>query len=296
MFVHCFESFKSSKSRKRKRKHVVQHAQLKRRVERSATPYSLRCLKTGKPTNHLKPAPVSEPSNPVIPNTPAFPRTVLFADEVENNDDGSYLGKANHANDNWLVVAPQEFNENNEYDPKLSELKVTALNGNDADNLAIQFQEAMVSPEKDSQMNDQPNVAGTEPVEIGPGKPVGKRRKSILTKRFRTHSGHIPNVDASAPAQTEVTDDADRATYNAALVYNAIPDPVKPAREIVKIIRPIGFSPAVANALEQRDVLVSFIAMRSVTQLNSNFLFCYTFDQNFTPALVFIINACLDKY
>ncbi|MCI67712.1 chromo domain-containing protein LHP1-like, partial [Trifolium medium] len=81
---------------------------------------------------------------------PAFPQTVLFADEVESDGDGSNLKRTDYADGRRSENLPEEVplnNEEKEYDPKLSELKVATTNGNGVDNLAIPFQEAMVSPE-----------------------------------------------------------------------------------------------------------------------------------------------------
>lgn len=268
-------------------------------MERSATPYSLRCLKTSTANNnhaqaaannHSAPASLSE-QLPYIPNTPAFPQTVLFADEVENNGEGSSLTKENHANDNKTANPPEEVPQNNEekeYDPKLSELKATTSNGIDADkpedattngngagNLAMQFQEAMVPP-GETGMNDQPmvvstegnvvstegNEVSTEPVQSGSGRPRGRPRKS-LAKKFKIDScadkpgnTQIPNsapVDTAELAQTGVTD-------NATASSNTATESVKPAGDIVKIIKPVGYTPAAASTTQ--DVLVTFEAIR----------------------------------
>lgn len=291
---------KQPKQQKRKRKHAGPQTQVKKRVERSATPYSLRCLKTSTANNnhaqaaannHSAPASLSE-QLPYIPNTPAFPQTVLFADEVENNGEGSSLTKENHANDNKTANPPEEVPQNNEekeYDPKLSELKATTSNGIDADkpedattngngagNLAMQFQEAMVPP-GETGMNDQPmvvstegnvvstegNEVSTEPVQSGSGRPRGRPRKS-LAKKFKIDScadkpgnTQIPNsapVDTAELAQTGVTD-------NATASSNTATESVKPAGDIVKIIKPVGYTPAAASTTQ--DVLVTFEAIRS---------------------------------
>jgi len=275
-------------------------------VERSATPYSLRCLKTSTAANnhsqaaannHSAPASLSE-QPPHIPDIPAFPQTVLFADEVEDNGEGSSLTKDSHANGNKTAIPPEEVPQNNEekeYDPKLSELKATTsngidadkpkdatANGNDAGNLAMQFQEANVPP-GETGMNDQPmvvftegnvvsteenvvstegNVVSTEPVQNGSGRPRGRPRKS-LAKKFKIEScadkpgnTQIPNsapVDTAELAQTGVTD-------NAAASSNTATESVKPAGDIVKIIKPVGYTPAAASTTQ--DVLVTFEAIR----------------------------------
>ncbi|XP_045790920.1 chromo domain-containing protein LHP1-like isoform X1 [Trifolium pratense] len=278
------ESFNSGKQRKRKRKEVVHSAPLKKRVERSATPYSLRCLKTTKNNsqeaqNNSQSAPLEEkPIIPAIPDIPAFPQTVLFADEVESDGDGSNLKRTDYADGSRSENVPQEVplnNEEKEYDPKLSELKAATTNGNGVDNLAIPFQEAMVSPEN-TQMNDLPNAVGTEPitennvvgteqVKNGPSRSANRRRKSLSVKRFMKDSSasklddtQIPNsapVGTAEPAKTGVTDNV------VAPSSHTMPEPVKPACDIVKIIKPVDFKAAVASPMQ--DVLVTFEALRS---------------------------------
>ncbi|XP_050874246.1 uncharacterized protein LOC127076596 isoform X4 [Lathyrus oleraceus] len=147
--VQAFEEgLKSTPHQKRKRKQSSNSAKLNKRVERSATPYSLRSIKTStthskasisnsKPAtpyslrsiktstknskaanSNSKPAtPLNE--QPSIPDIPAFPQTVLFADEVENYGDGSSLEKVNHANDDMSVDPPEEVPQNKS-DPKLT--------------------------------------------------------------------------------------------------------------------------------------------------------------------------------
>jgi hypothetical protein len=286
-----FRSSKSGKQQKRKRKEVVHSAPLKKRVERSATPYSLRCLKTSAPTknnsqaaqNNSQSAPLEEkPITPAIPDIPAFPQTVLFADEVESDGDGNSLKRTDYADGSRSENLPEEVplnNEEKEYDPKLSELKAATTNGNGVDNLAIPFQEAIVSPEN-TQMNDQPNavgaepitennVVGTEQVQNGPSRSANRRRKSLSVKRFKIDScdnklgnTQTPNsapVGTAEPAQTGVTDNV------AAPSSHTKTEPVKPACDIVKIVKPVDYQPAVESPMQ--DVLVTFEALRSVTQL-----------------------------
>ncbi|CAK8560123.1 unnamed protein product [Lathyrus sativus] len=152
--VQAFEEgLKSTPHQKRKRKQSSNSAKLNKRVERSATPYSLRSIKTSTThskasSSNSKPAATpyslrsiktstnnSKASNsnskpdtslneqPGIPDFPAFPQTVLFADEVETYGDGSSLEKVNHANDDMSVDPPEEVprnNEENESDPMLT--------------------------------------------------------------------------------------------------------------------------------------------------------------------------------
>ncbi|WJX86052.1 La ribonucleoprotein [Trifolium repens] len=285
--IEAFESSKSEKQRKRKRKEVVHSAPLKKRVERSATPYSLRCLKTSAPTknnsqaaqNNSQSAPLEEkPITPAIPDIPAFPQTVLFADEVESDGDGNSLKRTDYADGSRSENLPEEVplnNEEKEYDPKLSELKAATTNGNGVDNLAIPFQEAIVSPEN-TQMNDQPNavgaepitennVVGTEQVQNGPSRSANRRRKSLSVKRFKIDScdnklgnTQTPNsapVGTAEPTQTGVTDNV------AAPNSHTKTEPAKPACDIVKIVKPVEYQAAVTSPMQ--DVSVTFEALRS---------------------------------
>ncbi|GAU26191.1 hypothetical protein TSUD_354130 [Trifolium subterraneum] len=285
------EGQKSGKQRKRKRKEVVHSAPLKKRVERSATPYSLRCLKTSTASknnsqaeaqNNSQSAPLEEkPIIPAIPDIPAFPQTVLFADEVESDGDGNSLKRTDYADGTRSENLPKEVplnNEEKDYDPKLSELKAATTNGNGADNLAIPFQEAMVSPEN-AQMNDLPitenavgtepitenNVVGTEQVQNGPSRSANRRRKSLSVKRFKIDScaNKLDNTQKPNSAPVGMTDPAKTgATDNvAAPSSHTMPEPVKPACDIVKIVKPVDFKAAVASPMQ--DVLVTFEALRS---------------------------------
>lgn len=246
---------RSGKHRKRRRKHGVHHIQPKKRLERSATPYSLRRFPTSTAENHSQAAPLNDPS---LPDIPAFPQTVIFADEVENNGDSRILGKAKSEE----VV---KRNEENEYDPKLSELKATTTNGYDADKLAVQFEEAKLSA-GNSHMDSQPKGVGMEPDQSGRCRGA-KRRKSGSVKRFKkdsydgeTVNTQIPNaapVGTAEPEQTGISDSAGQNSHRKT-------EHARPASNIVKIVKPVGYSAAVASTMQ--DVLVTFVAVRLVTQ------------------------------
>nr|KYP53577.1 Chromo domain protein LHP1 [Cajanus cajan] len=217
------ESLKSGKHRKRKRKHVVHHTQLKKRFERSTTAYSLR----------------------------HFP-TPLSADQGLTNADPTTLAKP-------LLTNADE----NEYDPKLSELKATANTGVEVDNLAIHFQQPRVST-ANGHVDGQPQVDYVEPTQSGRCRGA-KRRKSGSVKRFKRETDPCKLVDA----QNGVAMPAGAACmgYNSPMKMGD----AKTACNIVKIIKPIGYSASLSDNMQ--DVLVTFMAMRFVTLLTTpNFI------------------------
>ncbi|KAL2319340.1 hypothetical protein Fmac_028309 [Flemingia macrophylla] len=238
------ESLKSGKHRKRRRKHVVHHhTQPKKRLERSTTPYSLRRFSTKTAEKHTQSAPLNDP---ILTDVPAFPQTVLFSDEMGNGGDGSGLGKSTDCNANKAVNGSEQNivrNEENDYDPKLSELKAMGANGNDTDKLAIQFPEDKISPGSNCQTDGIPKGDCSDTVR------GSKRRKSGSVKRFKkeSHTGE--------PANTVEQEQARNPNSGGGA------DHANPASNIVRIIRPIGYSTSVASGMQ--DVLVTFVASRS---------------------------------
>lgn len=258
---------------------MVHHSALKKRLERSITPYSLRrfAATTVNNNNHTQSAPPPPLTGLNYADIPAFPQPVIFADEVENNGDAGNVGRAKHrlANASEQIV---EANQENDYDPKLSELRASTANGYDADRLAIQFQETNLSS-GDGHMDGQPNGVG---MESGPsGRCRGaKRRKSGSVKRFNKdlYTGEPVNTQypigmSDAAAEPGGTGIADNGGNNG----HKMTDHAKPASTIVKIIKPVNCSPAVPSNTE--DVVVTFMAMRLVTQLLTTPNFCYNFDK-----------------
>ncbi|KAK7382764.1 hypothetical protein VNO80_01823 [Phaseolus coccineus] len=261
--VEAFEeSLKSGRHRKRKRKHVVHHTQPRKRLERSTTPYSLRRFSTSTVGNHTQSAlPVlSDASLPVIP---AFPQTVLFADEL-GNVAGSNLENATPVNVTKSAIGSEqniERNEENDYDPKLSELKASSACGNDADRLAIRIPEAIPSG---------PGFAGNNGQTVAKSKGVrmeisesgrcrgAKRRKSGSVRRFNKelYAGEPANTQNPVGVAVSTAESA-LLTRNAGIGANH----ARPASNIVKIIKPIGYSATVSSGTQ--DVLVTFVASKS---------------------------------
>lgn len=244
---------------------MAHHTQIKKRKERSTTPYSLRRFPTRTADNHTHSAPLSDPS---LTDPPAFPQAVIFADEIENNGDASSIGNAELPNGSRSTNASElvERNEESDYDPKLSELKAATSNGYNAEKLTVQFQEARLatgSDHTDGQLKD----ACTEPVQSGPCRGA-KRRKSGSVKRFKkdSYAGEPVNtqepndisISAFESPHTGITDHVGNKSHKNM-------DHIKPVPNIVKIIKPVGFSPAGSSNIQ--DVIVTFMAMRLATQL-----------------------------
>ncbi|KAK7284069.1 hypothetical protein RJT34_18806 [Clitoria ternatea] len=257
--VEAFEeSLRSGKHRRRKRKHVVHHTQPKKRLERSATPYSLRRFSVTTTTeNHVQSAPLNGVS---VSDTPAFPQTVIFVDEMENGDT-SNLGKSNHDNGIRFASGSEqntEKNMENDYDPKLSELKATSTNGYDTDKLAIQFQEAQIPSGNGCHVDGQSKGVNTEAVQSGPCRGA-KRRKSGSVKRFKKDSS------SGEPTSTQRLIGTPVRTIDLAQTGIESSDKkmehARSACSIVKIIKPVGYSASVSSGMQ--DVLVTFVAMRS---------------------------------
>ncbi|KAL2346019.1 hypothetical protein Fmac_000019 [Flemingia macrophylla] len=213
------ESLKSGKHRKRKRKHVVHHTQLKKRSERSTTAYSLRHFPTPNP----------------------HPPTPLSADQGFTNADPTTLAQ------------PQLPHYENDYDPKLSELKATTNSGADVDNLAVHFQQPKVST-GNGHVDVQPQVDYVEPTQSGRCRGA-KRRKSGSVKRFKRETDPFKPVDVQNAVNMPVG--AACIGCNSSMKMGD----AKTACNIVKIIKPIGYSASLSDNMQ--DALVTFMAMRS---------------------------------
>ncbi|KAH1150475.1 hypothetical protein AAZX31_16G074200 [Glycine max] len=260
--VEAFEeSLKSGKHRKRKRKHVVHHTQPKKRLERSTTPYSLRRFSTSTAENHTQSAPPL--NDPSLPDIPAFPHTVLFSDDVGNGAEGSSLRKATPSNANRSANGSEQNikrNEENDYDPVLSELKAMTSNGNDADRLAIRIPEAKGSGPSGSngQMDAKSKGACMETSESDRCR-GSKRRKCGSVKRFKKELYANEPANAENPVSMPVGTAEPERTRDAGSGGNT--NHARPASNIVNIVKPVGYSASVASGMQ--DVLVTFVASKS---------------------------------
>ncbi|XP_028751317.1 chromo domain-containing protein LHP1-like [Neltuma alba] len=254
--VEAFEaSLRSGKHRKRKRKHAVHHTLPKKRQHRSTTSYSLRQFSAKSVAdNHCQSAPANDLS---VADLPAHPQPVIFADEVEENGNGGGLGKAEPANENRGVNVPKlNFERENDYDPKLTELRATTsfmtTNGVNSNKLAIHIQEA------NAEMNGQSKVDSMGLNQSGRCRGA-KRRKSGSVKRFKKDSYVCEPDDAQnqaiivGQAWPEI---ADFGGNNSHQMGDA-----KTSYNIVKIIKPLSYSASVSSDIP--DIIVNFLAMRS---------------------------------
>lgn len=241
-FLFC--NLRSGKHRKRKRKHAVHHTLPKKRQQRSTTSYSLRQFSAKSvPDNHFP----SAPNNDVhLVDLPAHPQPVLFADEDEENGNDS-LGKAASADANR--------DGENDYDPKLTELKATAsfiaTNGAHSNKHAIHMQESCASI-GNTQVNGQSKVDCMGLNQSGRCRGA-KRRKSGSVKRFKKDSDESQNQDITVEQAWK--DISEVGGNNGQKIGDA-----KTSSNIVKIIKPLSYSASVSS--DVADIIVNFLAMR----------------------------------
>lgn len=238
---------------------MVHHTQPKKRPQRSTTSYSLRRFPTSTSTtttdNHS--APLSDPPHS---DPPAHPQTVIFADEAETNaDDATTLGRPQQPNENGFSNASNQIfqrnEEENDYDPKLSELRATTNNGVDADNLVIHVQQANISA-GNGHLDGDSKVDAMDPVQSDRRRGA-KRRKSGSVKRFKYPSEPVDTEKAIGMSVGTV--ESCRAGMPRDVGNNSHGKNGN-AGNIVKIIKPIGYSASLSG--NTQDVLVTFIAVR----------------------------------
>ena len=237
---------------------MVHHTQPKKRPQRSTTSYSLRRFPTSTSTtttdNHS--APLSDPPHS---DPPAHPQTVIFADEAETNADDTTLGRPQQPNENGFSNASNQIfqrnEEENDYDPKLSELRATTNNGVDADNLVIHVQQANISA-GNGHLDGDSKVDAMDPVQSDRRRGA-KRRKSGSVKRFKYPSEPVDTEKAIGMSVGTV--ESCRAGMPRDVGNNSHGKNGN-AGNIVKIIKPIGYSASLSG--NTQDVLVTFIAVR----------------------------------
>ncbi|KAI9111164.1 hypothetical protein K1719_017775 [Acacia pycnantha] len=253
--IDAFEkSLKSGKPKKRKPSHVVQHTQVKKRVERSATSYSLRRF-TRPVADKLEQSAPLKIIGPTPPDTPSRPHTVLFADDGEN------CGNANRTVENGFANVSKksvERNEEPDYDPKLSELKGTTINGNDADKVAGHSQEAKTST-GNGQTGGQCKVDSGEP-----GRCRGaKRRKSGSVKRFKTDSLSGEPVDTQQALSSGGMEHVHTSTLaSGGNNSNSKLNDADTDGNIIKLLRPVGYQASIADG-NGHNIMVTFVALRN---------------------------------
>lgn len=263
--LDAFEkSLRSGKSaRKRKRKSGGPHTQPKKKQPRSSVGPTIMDVEIGL-------LPSTSLCNSFLSGI-AAPNHYMGSDvEAENNGDVNHVQIARKTDENGsMYVSKQSFerNEDNEYDPKLSELRGT-VSSNDAniDKPGTQFQEVKVL-EADSHANGLTMVDPVEPVQSS--RCIGsKRRKSGSVKRFKKDvSLEEPGSLQNPPSNVAVcyTGTPDRVQFeNPNWSYSstkAVGESAMNPFTITKIIKPISLSASVSDNVQ--NVVVTFVAMRS---------------------------------
>ncbi|CAL9006199.1 unnamed protein product [Prunus brigantina] len=261
------ESLRAGKHRKRKRKSGTPHSQPKKRQQRSTDPiYNVTDVEISMVDKVLSSAALNCPSLVDLP-PPQQSVGVAFEGENDGHVNNTETTKKVDA-ENWCSNASQEIGERreeNEYDPKLSELRATiSTNIVNSDKLSVHFQEA-----KASEVNGLSKVDCAEPVQSNRNTGA-KRRKSGSVKRFKQETqlselGATPNATSRVSVRyggrvnQSGAENLDYAGENSSR-RNKI-DESKSAVRITKIIKPIGYSTSVSNDVQ--DVSVTFKAMRS---------------------------------
>ncbi|XP_034197185.1 chromo domain-containing protein LHP1-like isoform X2 [Prunus dulcis] len=278
------ESLRAGKHRKRKRKSGTPHSQPKKRQQRSTDPiYNVTDVEISMVDKVLSSAALNCPSLVDLP-PPQQSVGVAFEGENDGHVNNTETTKKVDA-ENWCSNASQEIGERreeNEYDPKLSELRATiSTNIVNSDKLSVHFQEA-----KASEVNGLSKVDCAEPVQSNRNTGA-KRRKSGSVKRFKQETqlselGATPNATSRVSVRyggrvnQSGAENLDYAGENSSRRSKI--DESKSAVRITKIIKPIGYSTSVSNDVQ--DVSVTFKAMRSVLNFN---LYVYSiFEDNFT--------------
>ncbi|KAF1877277.1 hypothetical protein Lal_00012048 [Lupinus albus] len=258
--IEAFEqSSGSGKQRKRRRANVYHHAEFKKRQERCNTPYSLRHIPRTTADNHTQSAPLNDHT---LTDPCAFPQPVLFADVLENKGDSSSLGQAETSN-GCRSSNPRELsngNEENDYDPKLSELKAATTSRHGADKPTIHYREGKVAAEID-QMNGHSKGVSAEQVESDHSRGV-KRKKSGSAKKLKEDSLASEPVNGEQPISTSAGTFESTRTENIHHAGNNSKKKtvlVKPICNIIKILKPLGCSPTVSG----KNISVTFMALSS---------------------------------
>ncbi|KAI4353862.1 hypothetical protein L6164_002785 [Bauhinia variegata] len=263
--INAFEESQSIKQYNRKRKHVTHSKQPKKRLQRSLTPYSLRCFTENETNGHQQSVSFVDVGHDELA---ALPQDVLLASEGENNGNARSNKGDEQPIENGPTIAPTQTAdrcEENDKDPKLGELKASssmATNGTDRYRLAILLGGAHaltgnVGPDGPS------SVDGREPAQNDQCKGA-KKRKSGLVKRF------IREPHVSEPVDTEREINISSGSVEQAHVVvaategnNGDDNQVEEAADnltLVKIIRTIGCIPPESNT---EEAFVTFRALRS---------------------------------
>ncbi|XP_058000373.1 chromo domain-containing protein LHP1 isoform X3 [Hevea brasiliensis] len=268
------ESLRSGKSsRKRKRKYGGPHNQPRKKLSRSSAGYSITGVEVDVVDKSLSSAPLNNSSHVDPPAGSGH--------EGENNGDVSNAKTVKKADENGYTNGSKQtfaMKEDNEYDPKLSELRGTiSTNDVNADKLAIHFQDDNASRGGGS-TNGLHKVDYADSIQNS-RRTGAKRRKSGSVKRFKKDLDMCESLCLQSspfflkPSPLNVSVGSGGATAqlgieNGTLVgTNSSHKPVGVnSTTITKILKPIGFSASVMDNVQ--DVLVTFVALRR--EQNSN--------------------------
>ncbi|XP_058000372.1 chromo domain-containing protein LHP1 isoform X2 [Hevea brasiliensis] len=269
------ESLRSGKSsRKRKRKYGGPHNQPRKKLSRSSAGYSITGVEVDVVDKSLSSAPLNNSSHVDPPAGSGH--------EGENNGDVSNAKTVKKADENGYTNGSKQtfaMKEDNEYDPKLSELRGTiSTNDVNADKLAIHFQDDNASRGGGS-TNGLHKVDYADSIQNS-RRTGAKRRKSGSVKRFKKDLDMCESLCLQSspfflkPSPLNVSVGSGGATAqlgieNGTLVgTNSSHKPVGVnSTTITKILKPIGFSASVMDNVQ--DVLVTFVAL-SRREQNSN--------------------------
>lgn len=240
---------RSGKHRKRKRKHATPHTQPRKRQQRSA---------------------VGDVDKPLSTSAPDHLTLAQYNGDFNNSETTNIVNLENGFLNVFHKTTARK--DENEYDPKLSELKTTSISN--VDKVGIQFLEAKASEGNGPSPTDGiSKVPCTETVQSNRSTGA-KRRKSGSVKRFKQE----PHLCEAAVMQnisigTSIVSGGRIELLGAENHTGAGDNPnhrnktneSENALRITKIIKPIGYSASVTNNVQ--DVSVTFMAMRYVIEL-----------------------------
>ncbi|KAJ6291818.1 hypothetical protein OIU76_023829 [Salix suchowensis] len=265
------ESLQSGKSfRKRKRKHGGPHTQLKKKQPRSSTAYNVLDVEISIADKHLPSAPLSSSFLGDLPSPLQF---ISSDPRGESNGEANNVKTFKQIDENGSMNGSNHIfarKDDNEYDPKLSELRGTIPNIDvNMNNLAIHFQEektlegnglenGLPKVDYDSLQNSQRTGA--------------KKRKSGSVKRFKkdsvkptflhNSSANFPVGSTGGVAQLGIENPS--STWDNSS-HMPIAENTINALTITKILKPTGFSASVFDNVQ--DVHITFLALRFVNLL-----------------------------
>ncbi|XP_011011024.1 PREDICTED: chromo domain-containing protein LHP1-like isoform X1 [Populus euphratica] len=264
------ESLRSGRSsRKRKRKHGALHYPSKKKQPRSSAVYNVMDVEVSIADKHLPSAPLN---NSLLADLPSPSQFIGLGHGGESNGDVNNIKTSKQTDENGSINGSKhifERKEDNEYDPKLSELRGTIPNIDvNTNKFTIHFQEEKAS-EGNGIANGLPKVDYVDLVQNS--RCTGaKKRKSGSVKRFKkdsvmcepvflpNSSGNFSVGSTGAAAQPGIENPS--LTWGNSSHMPMTENSIN-AFAITKILKPIGFSASVLDDVQ--DVLITFRALRS---------------------------------